>query len=137
MTNPIEHLSRLITSETVGIIWLTDIALNSELQGVYEFNYLTNGLLTKSIQSKDEKTENANFFISESFGKSFFLSHLVIESSSDIKKMYNHMELAKPLIDDTISLVYIFNKSSNTKGIKVIKELTKRYPGITFENLTI
>ena len=137
MDNPIEHLSRLITSETAGIIWLTDKVLDSELHGVYEFNYLTNGLLTKSIQSKSDKKENANFFISESFGQSFFLSHLVVEKTSDIQTMYKNMELAKPLISDTVSLVYVFNKSNNTKGTNILNELTKRYSGIRFEILTI
>ncbi len=135
--SPLDRLSTFITPSTAGVIWLTDSPLNTNLSGVYEFNYLTNGLLTKSIQSDSDKSKMANFFVTDNFGNPFFLSHLAINSKEDIKKIYTQMELAKPLIQETINQVYVFNKSTNTRNVNILKELLNRYEFIDFQNLNI
>lgn len=132
------QLSNFISPHTAGILWLTDEPLNTKLNCVYEFNYLTNGLLTKSIQNKESMTKpNANFFVTKSFGNPFFLSHSVISEKEDIKNIYNHIEMAKPLVSEKVNEVYIFNRSSNTRNFNILKELTKRYDTIDFKTLNL
>jgi hypothetical protein len=134
----IDHLSHLVSPTTSGIIWLTDEDLNSKLPGVYELNYLMNGLLTKSIASKDHQSESkSNFFLAENFGNPFFLGHSVIQSKEDLKNMHNHIELAKPLFNETNIKIYIFNRSKNTANTNILKELSHKYRDIKFENLNI
>ena len=59
MNTAIEHLSKHISSETSGILWLTDTVLDYKTPGVYEFNYLLDGILLKRItQNKDLEVEN-------------------------------------------------------------------------------
>ena len=136
----IDHLSHLVSPTTSGIIWLTDEDLNSKLPGVYELNYLMNGLLTKSIASKDHQSKSkskSNFFLAENFGNPFFLGHSVIKSKEDFKNMHNHIGLAKPLFNETDIEIYIFNRSKNTANTNILKELSHRYRDIKFENLNI
>lgn len=136
----IDHLSHLVSPTTSGIIWLTDDTLNSNLAGVYELNYLMNGLLTKSIAAKDSQSKSSsNFFLAENFGNPFFLGHSVISTKEDLKNMHKHIELARPLFngnEDAIE-VYIFNRSKNTANTNVLKELSHKYKDIKFENLNI
>jgi hypothetical protein len=134
----IDHLSHLVSPTTSGIIWLTDDDLNSNLPGVYELNYLLNGLLTKSIAAKASQSEsNSNFFLAENFGNPFFLGHSVVSSKADLLNMHKHIELAQPLFNDVNIEVYIFNRSKNTANINILKELTNKYKDIQFENLNI
>jgi hypothetical protein len=134
----IDHLSHLVSPTTSGIIWLTDDDLNSKLPGVYELNYLMNGLLTKSIAAKAQQTESSsNFFLAENFGNPFFLGHSVVLSKEDLKNMHKHIELAKPLFNDINIEIYIFNRSKNTANTNILKELSHKYRDIKFENLNI
>ena len=134
----IDHLSHLVKRTTSGIIWLTDDHLNSKLSGVYELNYLMNGLLTKSIAAKESnKGLKSNFFLGDNFGQPFFLGHSVIESKEDFKASFNHIELAVPLFPERELEIYIYNRSKNTANVNVLKELTNKYSSIKFENLNI
>jgi hypothetical protein len=134
---PIDHLSELITPKTAGIIWLTDSPLNSTLTGVYEFNYLTNGLLTKSIQNTENQDKRSNYFLTESFGFPLFLSHQVIDKVEDLKSVYNQLDISKSLVSEDRKLIYLLNKSLNSKNINVLKELIKRYAHLKFEHLNL
>ncbi len=134
---PIDLLSELISPQTAGVIWLTDSPLKSTLTGVYEFNYLTNGLLTKSIQNIENQNNRSNYFLTESFGSPLFLSHQVIEKPEDLNSVYNQIEISKSLLSEERKLIYLFNKSLNSKNIKVLKELIKRYAHLQFEHLNI
>lgn len=138
----IDHLSHLVSPTTSGIIWLTDDNLSTTLPGVYELNYLMNGLLTKSIAVKEQKAEsNSNFFLADNFGNPFFLGHTVVSSRDDLKNMHKHIELAKPLFNNNQNEnqieVYIFNRSKNTANVNILKELSHKYREIKFENLNI
>jgi hypothetical protein len=138
-SSSIEKLSRLISSETSGIIWLTDEALNNDLDGIYEFNYLTNGLLTKSIQNHQDKKDIYNFFITKNFDSPFFLSHIssAPDQKHNLRKICNQLEVAKPIIKESGCIVYVYNKSAKTDGIKLLKELSKRYTELKFIALTL
>jgi len=134
---PIDHLSKLITPKTAGIIWLTDSPLKSTLTGVYEFNYLTNGLLTKSIQNTENEQKRSNYFLTESFGSPLFLSHQVIDKAEDLKSVYNQLDISKSIMSEERNLIYLLNKSLNSKNINVLKELIKRYAHLNFEHLNL
>jgi hypothetical protein len=135
----IKHLSQNITPDTVGIIWLTDEHLAYNTPGVYEFNYLLNGVLIKSLTQSTEESQvsqDSNFFLSTSFGNPLFVGHVVVQSKDDIKKMYSHLEIASHLIKEN-SQVFIFNRSKNTANINIMKSLSEKFKELTFKNLNI
>jgi hypothetical protein len=138
MLNPeIEHLSQYINPETRGIIWLTDELLDFNSPGAYEINYLLNGILTKSLADVDHEDKHSNnFFLGENFGHAFFVAHAVINDKEDIKNLDDTLSLAKPFIQEK-NQVYILNRSKNTANINILKDLTKKYPDVSFSHLNI
>ncbi len=139
MNLDIKHLSGHITPTTAGIIWLTDKQLNFQSPGIYEFNYLLNGILLKTIsQQKEEHKKPArfNFFLAENFGNPFFIGHIIVEDKDDLKKINKHFEAANSFLKEGAT-IYIYNKSQNTANTNVLKELSKKYPQYEFENLNI
>ncbi len=142
MNTGIDHISHLIKSNTAGIIWLTDDYLGPLLVGMYEVNYLLNALVTKSISvQEDHHQSKSNFFLGENFENPFFVGHSVINNKDDLKNMYKHLELSLPLFseqsDNGPIEVYIYNRSKNTANFNVLKELSKKYSQVNFQNLNI
>ena len=139
MNTAIEHLSKHISSDTSGILWLTDSPLDYKTSGVYEFNYLLDGILLKRItQNKNLEVENkkSNFFLGQNFGRPLFISHVVINEKRDIDIMYQHIKTALPLIAEN-SKIHIYNRSKNTANINILKEVSQKFIGHTFQNLNI
>jgi hypothetical protein len=69
MSDLINNISPQISPESAGIIWVTDEKLSLSTPGLYEINYLFNGLIVKSIiNRKDAAVAKDNYFISENFG---------------------------------------------------------------------
>lgn len=136
----IEHLSQLIDPDTKGIIWLTDGPLEYDTPGSYEINYLLNGTLTKSIADKEEdaasKSAKSNFFLGDNFGRRFFVVHRALTDKSDFKGVFKQLEIARPFMQEG-GQVFILNKSKNTAGLNVLKELRAKVQNVTFEHLTI
>lgn len=137
MSLGIEHLSESITPQTTGILWLTDTDLEINTPGVYEFNYLLNGILVKNLTEKMTKSHHGtSFYLGDNFGKPLFIGHVVISTKTDVEKMYTHLEVAKSLISDD-SHVYIFNRSKNTANINILKSLSEKFKDLEFRNLNI
>ena len=136
MYKAVTHLSHFITPQTCGIVWLTDESLDYESPGVYEFNYLLDGLLVKAIEENAERSEPSNFFLGENFGSPFFIGHVVVGNKNDLDVVQSHFKLAESFIQDN-SIIYIFNRSKNTANINVLKELSKKHKNIEFKNLNI
>lgn len=133
----IEHLSQLISPETRGIIWLTDEFLNYDSPGAYEINYLLNGAFTKTLANQEKGHESdSNFFLGDNFGKPFFVSHTKVSNKEDFNKVFKGLEVAMPFLFAG-SQVFILNKSKNTSGINVLKELQKKRKDIEFDHLNI
>jgi hypothetical protein len=135
MSTGIKHLSQSITPETAGVLWLTDEELNFESPGVYEFNYLLDGMLLKKL-SQDQEKSKSNFYLGENFGSTIFIGHTIVKDRADISQMYNQISLAQPMIKEQ-STIFVFNKSKNTANINLLKELSSRYKSYNFENLNI
>lgn len=134
----IEHLSHLVSPKTSGIIWLTDDYLGPNLVGIYELNYLLDGLLTKTLSTKhEEEPSKSNFFLAENFGNPFFVGHSVVNNKDDLKNMFKHIELGKPLFPNKQIEVFIYNRSKNTANYNVLKELSNKFKDIYFKNLNI
>ena len=134
----IEHLSHLVSPKTSGIIWLTDNYLGPGLVGIYELNYLLDGLLTKTLSSKyEERKSKSNFFLADNFGNPFFVGHSVIENKDDLNNMFKHIELIGPLFEKDAIEIFIYNRSKNTANYNVLKELSKKFKHISFKNLNI
>lgn len=136
MDKRIPELSQHITPSTAGIIWFTDEPLKYSSPGVYEFNYLLDGLLVKSLEENTEKPNHSNFFLGESFGIPFFIGHCVIQEKSDFKSVHTHFKLSESFIQEN-STVFIYNKSKNTANINVLKELKSTYQKLEFKHLNI
>ena len=118
---------------------MTDDFISLRSQGLYEFNYLLNGILIENLNStvqKDKITQKQNFFLGNNFENSFFIGHTVIEEKSNIKTIFGQLELAKNLIKDD-SQIFIFNRSKNTAGVNILKTLMDKYQNIRFANLNI
>lgn len=138
MKTGIEHLSHLVSPKTSGVIWLTDDYLGPSLIGLYELNYLLNGLLTKTLSSNvEEQVSKSNFFLAENFGNPFFVGHSVITNKDDLKNMFKHIELSTPLFEQGNIEVFIYNRSKNTANYNVLKELSNKFKEINFKNLNI
>ena len=136
MSLGIQHLSKNLKPETSGIIWLTDEELTTNSYGLYEFNYLLDGMLVKSISSNNDKDNKSHFFLGENFGKPFFIGHVLVENKDDIKLMYKHFDIAGSFLEEN-SNIYIFNKSKNTANVNILKELSQKFKKYSFENLNI
>jgi hypothetical protein len=132
----ISNLSQTITTNSAGIIWLTDEDLNYDLKGVYEFNYLLDGLLLKTIENNDESNKNHNFFLTTNFGKSFFIGHIKITNKNDLNLINQHIKLAIPLLKNQ-NEICIYNRSQNTANINVLKELKSQHPEFEFRHLVL
>ena len=136
MYNSITHLSQFITPQTCGIIWFTDDDLGYNSPGVYELNYLLDGLLVKAIEENAQKKEVSNFFLGENFGVPFFVGHVVVKTKQDVDSIHNHFKLAESFIPDRAT-IYILNRSKNTANLNVQKVLTETYKHLEFKHLNI
>ncbi|MAX66855.1 MAG: hypothetical protein QF441_07030 [Bacteriovoracaceae bacterium] len=131
----IKHLSNAITPQSSGILWLTDEKLTYKTLGVYEFNYLLDGILIKNIANTTNDSKS-NFFLGESFGNPFFIGHTIIQTKEDIANCFNHVEIAAKFIPSD-STIYIFNRAKNTAHTNILKELEKKFNVFQFKNLNI
>lgn len=139
MNNSIEYLSKNISSDTSGIIWLTDTPLSYDMPGVFEFNYLLDGILLKRIAENENlplEKRKSNFFLGQNFGEVIFISHVLIENKKDLEIVYQHLVTALPLIENE-NKIKIFNRSKNTANTNVLKEFSNRYKELSFEHLNI
>lgn len=135
MSSEIKEISKVIGHNAAGIIWLTDDELKIDSKGVYEFNYLLDGLLIKYLKDID-KSKKSNFFLGKSFGKPFFIGHTIIEKDQNINDMFTHLEIGKHHFGENPE-IFILNKSQNTGHKNVLKELKNKYPKIQFKHLLI
>lgn len=140
MSLGIKHLSKSITTNTIGIVWLTDDNLDFSTPGVYEFNYLLDGVLLESLSenknSDASPRHQQNYFLGDNFDSKLFIGHVVIKDKKDIKKMYDVISLSSAMVSKD-SQILIFNRSKNTANVNILKELSQKYPDILFENLNI
>lgn len=138
MSNSIKHFSEYISPKTVGIIWLTDDKLNFKSPGVYEFNYLLDGMLVQAIdtQVKNSSFQKSNFFLGENFGKPIFVGHIQFSQKEDMKALDSHFEMASSFLEANAE-IFIFNRAQNTANLNILKELSKKYKDYQFNNLNI
>lgn len=125
----IAYLSSAVTPNCSGIIWLTKDELNFMTPGVYEFNYLLNGQVTKSISNK---SQNGHLFMAQSFGRPFFVSHNLINSKNDFEKVYQHLNVASNILPDNTT-VLIFNQTDHN----IEKQLSNKYQQVNFKYLNL
>lgn len=135
MESNIKHLSQSICQETAGIIWLTDSFIDFQTPGVYQFNYLFDGMILKNL-GNESKQSNSNFYLGENFGRTIFLGHSVIENKKDISLINDHLSMALSMVKES-KKIFIYNKSKNTANINILKDLSSKYTSYSFQNLLI
>ena len=133
MESKIDFLSKTITPNCAGIIWLTQEEIDFTSPGVYEFNYLLNGLITKSISNN---LRSGHLFMAENFGRTFFIGHNIVKESSELENVYQHLNVVKNLIpqDSTVLIFNPENKQTN-KNQSLNKALAKKFENINFKYL--
>jgi hypothetical protein len=135
MTDTIDRISQKVSFDTYGIIWLTDTPLELDTQGVYEVNYLFNGLLVQALENHSQK-KKSNFFISQSFGHPFFLSHATSDIQNLNKVIVEHINLVSDSIKEN-STVYFIDLTQSNKSNDLIQNLSKKYPKLVFDHLSL
>jgi hypothetical protein len=123
MLEKIGSISTQIKPNTLGIIWSTtnDLTLNS--QGLYEFNYLLDGIITKSlIELPAQKT---SFFLGKNFGNLFF----ILQNNKE-NKIEDSFDILDSMLSQSEGEVFIYPPQDD-----LVKKLKKKYPAIEFNNL--
>jgi hypothetical protein len=136
MTELINSLSQKISPNVAGIIWLTDKKITLETKGLYELNYLFNGLLIKSIINREDSNNKDFFFISTSFGKNFFLSQITLTENDPLKSLEQHLSLMESSVTDK-DKIFIFTDSNEDMAQNYQKKISKKYQAIEFEVLKL
>lgn len=135
MNSSIEHLSQAITPECAGIIWLTNKKLDYSMSGVYEFNYLLDGLLTKSIASS-EQSPGPNLFIAQNFGNSFFLGHSIVTNLNELDVIKKHLTVVNSMIDENKTVLF-YNDVEAFSAEEIQSNLSKKFNHIRFSELRL
>jgi|GEM_PF-5455028 len=160
------HFYQEVGPQDLGIFWFTNHSLTSFPEPFFDIDYLLDGLLSDHIE-KVEKNEIAgqfpkHFFMSNNFGRPFFVAHLVKSPATlkdDIKNLMQLFSQSKNALKDQqdqdqsikrdrILLVFseAFSKNSNVhvipftkiEGEEVLKKkqeinfLQKNYPQFEF-----
>lgn len=126
-----ENISNFISPNCCGIIWLTQDKVDISHPSVYELNYLLDGLLIKTLSEKTNDNDTNHFFLSENFGRPFFIGH-VVDSSSAVKSINDHVSMIIPLVTEK-SEIYILNQTAKHQSL--VKDLQKKYPQLTFKKI--
>lgn len=122
------NITPFVKVHTAGIIWLTEQALTYDTKGVYEINYLLNGLLIQSLASGLSHPEK-NLYLSENFGSSFFVLH---NSGQSLDSLYNNLSLVENTLSNNKEILLVAEKRSEDM-IKIINQVSKKYPDFIAE----
>lgn len=121
-------ITPFVKVQTSGIIWITENSLNYETKGVYEINYLLNGLLIQSLASGLSHPEK-NLYLSENFGAPFFVIH---HSGQSLDGLYNNLSLVETNLSQKTEILFVAERRSENI-IKAYEKLAKKYSDYILE----
>jgi len=117
-----------VTPHVLGILWLTNDEFSPELESYHSLNYFLDGLFSSQIGNKGE-TSSKKLFITESFGRPFFVSH-IIKTPRLKKEIENILDVAQNFQGSKDTIFFL----DKTKKFEP-QEWEKKYPQLKFENL--
>lgn len=102
MSSPSQAPNDLLSSidaEVDGLFWCTEKDLAKFPHPFLQLDYLFEGLLSQAfahqLEEKNDKQASASFYMSQNFGRPFFLMH--IENAKDLesvsKQILNHVQM--------------------------------------------
>lgn len=109
LPNESSKLLKLTNDSCRGIIWLHKGDLNLAMPYFEDLNYLSNGLLAQSIDSKSK----TNMFHASNFGKSFYIFSCDIEQSDINKKVDSFTKLIKQIDFEKENFIILEPESSH------------------------
>jgi len=130
-----------VTPYVLGIIWLTEEEFSPALENYYSLNYLLDGLFSSQITNTQTNTQtkkqSKKLFITESFGRTFFVGH-VQKASNQKKEIEKILTIAErfeePQGSQNLKETILFLDETNTLKAE---EWQKQYPLLKFEKLII
>lgn len=130
MTTSEHIITPLVKPHTRGIIWATKEALELETAGVYEINYLLNGLLIQSLESGLSHPEK-NLFLSQNFGSPFFIGHVTLKNQNQLDSLYNHLNIVKDQLSENSEILFLC-ESDDKEVTNLYENLTKKFSEFKF-----
>lgn len=130
MTNTLYSITPLVKPQTSGIIWMTKNVLTRETLGVYEINYLLNGLLIQSLESGLSQ-QDKNLYFSENFGNHFFIGHINASAGSTLESIYNFFDMVKDQLENHSEILFLCEEQ-NKESVKIFETLEKKFHDYQF-----
>lgn len=138
MNTQIQELQDAMPPNILGVFWITKENIMSRPSPFEALDYFLDGLLSSFYLKQNELAQinnrlktNKNFFVSNHFGKQFFVGHLDIsDQNQDItEELTNLMDLVRKLKrEEKNNTIVILNNSS-----KHLQFLTKKWPSFKFK----
>ena len=111
-----------ISSETSGILWLTESDLKEKPKPFYALNYFFDGLLMNFFQRELQSDKMPNLFFTKNFNKNLFLGHYCIESSNIEKDILIFLDIVANLTEKNSQILVLHPKAVKDQ---LMKKITK------------
>lgn len=127
-----QNIADQISNQCSGILWVTNGPLDLSLPSIYSLNYLLDGLLIQRLKQEfSTLSEKGHFFLSENFGRPFFIAHLK-ENADLLKDIEDHLKIVLPLLPAETE-IYLMHQGTQHKNL--LNQLQNNHPQITFKSI--
>ncbi len=116
-----------VNQDCMGLIWVTESALQERPNFFKEMDYLMDGVLTKFINSESFAPSQKNLFIGKSFGMPFYLIQLEGNLQKLNDEARNMVKLSSKDGESRKKMIVL-----NSSSAKVDKELSKSFADFEF-----
>jgi len=118
-----------ITPHVLGILWLTEKDFSAKLENYHNLNYFVDGLFSSQIQPAENQSKQKRLFLTESFGRPFFISHIKQTQKTELE-IKNLLDLAQNFQGSKDIIFYIDEIQQFTEEKWKIE-----YPQLKFKRL--
>lgn len=125
------NLNDQVSQNTLAIIWLTTTEISNSLKYYQPINYLLNGVLVNNISNSSKS--RSSFFMSEGFGKPFFMGHIQIDENNLDKDIQAIVNLLIPHSDKKSEII-ILDESQKLSN-KLFNSINAKYADLNFRHL--
>lgn len=124
----IEILEKAFSKNARVLIWLTDDPLSLETEHLSEIDLFANRVIAKNILSHPtEDRFQTSLFVSQNYKTLSFILHHVFSEEQGSEQIIKNLKSIQDQLDESSGII-ILNKSHNTQGINIVKELKRSYP---------